>query len=67
MENFQKALPAEQFLRVHQSFIINRERIVAVEKNRVNMENNKVIVIGESYRHGFMEELKKMIVRNRKS
>jgi len=66
MENFQKALPQEQFLRVHQSFIINRDRIVSVEKNRVNMENKRTVVIGESYRQGFMEELKKMVIKSRR-
>ncbi len=46
---FEKTLPAEQFIRVHRSFIINKSKITHIEGNRVFI-NKLEIPIGDSFK-----------------
>lgn len=56
MKTMEEELPAGRFIRVHRSFIVNRDRIVRVEKNRIIMSSQQ-IPIGETYRKAFMEAI----------
>lgn len=46
---FEKLLPADQFIRIHRSFIINKSKITHIEGNRIFI-NKYEIPIGESYK-----------------
>ena len=48
ISEFQKDLP-ERFIRVHNSFIVNRDTITAIEGNRVYL-NDKIIPVGRTYK-----------------
>ncbi len=51
MKDLESTLPANQFLRIHKSFIISLARIVKVEGNEIELSGVKTrINIGESYR-----------------
>lgn len=52
MKSVEEALPAKQFIRVHRSFIVNRNMIAKVEKNRITIATRN-IPIGETYRKSF--------------
>ncbi|WP_414617830.1 LytTR family transcriptional regulator DNA-binding domain-containing protein [Dyadobacter sp. 32] len=47
-------MPANLFLRVHRSFIVNKSKITHIEGNRVFI-NDIEIPIGNNYREGFLK------------
>ena len=56
MRYMEERLPAERFMRVHKSFIISLEKLVAFKKNRVIIQNAE-IPVSENYKDallGFM-------------
>lgn len=56
MKAMEEELPAGRFLRVHRSFIVNRDKIERVEKNRIIIGKHQ-IPIGDTYRKSFMEAI----------
>lgn len=63
LKNIETELPADKFMRVQRSFIVNLEKIKAVEKNRIYIEHKKHIPIGEQYKEAFQEFLGKNFVK----
>ena len=53
---FEELLPANMFIRVHRSFIINKTRITHIEGNRAFI-NNAEIPIGSNYKDNFLRQL----------
>ncbi len=51
-------LPADKFMRVHRSFIVNLEKIETIERSRI-VFGKKYIPIGEQYKDKFQEFLDK--------
>ncbi|WP_370457720.1 LytR/AlgR family response regulator transcription factor [Dysgonomonas sp. ZJ709] len=58
LKNIETMLPS-QFLRVHRSFIVNKEKVEVVERNTVVYDNNVRIPVGEQYKEKFQEFLSK--------
>jgi DNA-binding LytR/AlgR family response regulator len=56
MKGFQSRLPSDQFVRVHRSYIVNKEKIESIE-NLFIVINKKFIPIGASYKDDFMKKL----------
>jgi DNA-binding LytR/AlgR family response regulator len=52
-----KILPAEIFVRIHKSFIVNVERIEFIEKERVKIGEHS-LPMGESYRSAFLKTMR---------
>lgn len=50
-------LPADQFARIHRSYIINREQIEAVADATVLLHNNRQVPIGRTYLADFLASL----------
>lgn len=50
LKGLEEELPTNQFIRIHRSFIVSIEKIVALEGNRVQVGPNK-LPIGVSYRN----------------
>jgi DNA-binding LytR/AlgR family response regulator len=63
MSDIQAYLPSNQFTRVHKSFIINNNKVLSVEKNLINLENNYTVNIGESFREAFLNKLKGKVLK----
>ena len=57
MKKIYELLPADQFYRIHKSYIVSRNKIEIVEGNMVKVSNNK-LPIGNSYRQDFMQFIK---------
>ncbi|GAB4011586.1 response regulator transcription factor [Spirosoma sp. KCTC 42546] len=57
MKSLEEKLPANQFARVHKSYIVALNRIESIEKNRIYIDHpgraQDVIPIGETYRDAF--------------
>jgi DNA-binding LytR/AlgR family response regulator len=51
----EEQLPAEGFLRVHRSFIVNIDRIEVVERNRIIFDKTVYIPVSDQYKARFQE------------
>lgn len=51
------------FLRVHRSFIINMNKVKAIDFPYLILENDIKILIGISYRRQFLKEIETLIVK----
>jgi two-component system, LytTR family, response regulator len=56
MKNMEEILPGSQFIRIHKSYIINREFIEFIERGRVVI-HKEYLPIGETYREKVMNKL----------
>ena len=56
MKNMEELLPESQFIRIHKSYIINRERIEFIERGRIVI-HKEYLPIGETYREKVMNKL----------
>lgn len=43
----------DQFIRIHKSFIVNKQHVAFLEGNMAVLKNKKALPIGKSYRQGF--------------
>lgn len=53
MKSLEEDLPSTRFVRVHRSYIIQKDRISSIKKNRIII-GDKEIPIGETYRSNFL-------------
>ncbi|HEY4206282.1 MAG TPA: LytTR family DNA-binding domain-containing protein [Puia sp.] len=59
MKDLEDRLPAARFMRIHRSFIIPVDKIVAIEGNMVMLRNvREGILLGETYRPLFLEKMR---------
>jgi two-component system, LytTR family, response regulator len=61
LQNFKKAeetLPAEQFCRVHKSYMVALDKIESIERNRIKI-GNTLIPVSESYKKSFYDVVEK--------
>ena len=53
MKKMEERLPRNSFMRIHRSYIINIKKIQEVNKNRVIMDADTYLPIGDLYRETF--------------
>lgn len=58
LKNMETTLPANLFLRVHRSYIVNLKRISSYTKGRIFLDNGEYIPLGENYKERFFEHFK---------
>jgi len=58
MKSLEEMLPADRFMRVHRSYIVQKEKIRIIEHNRI-VFGNTYIPIGDSYKQTFQDFLDK--------
>lgn len=56
MKSMEELLPSTKFMRVHRSFIVNKNRINVIDKCRIIIEKN-IIPVSESYKSTFLQFL----------
>ncbi len=54
LKSLEETLPGDRFMRVHRSYIIHRDKITSIQKNRIAI-GDKQVPIGETYRKQFRE------------
>lgn len=59
LKNMEVALPADRFMRVHRSYIVNLRRIKSFVKGRVYLSDDEYIPIGENYKEAFQEYIER--------
>lgn len=55
LKNMEASLPAESFLRVHRSYIVNLKYITSFVKGRVFLGENEYVPIGDLYKETFQQ------------
>ena len=50
LKNLGELLPADRFVQIHRSYIVNRERIVEQYHDKVRLSDGRIVPIGRSYR-----------------
>ena len=60
LKNMETTLPAESFLRVHRSYIVNLKRIASYTKGCIFLDNGEYIPLGENYKERFFEYFNKV-------
>ena len=53
MKKMDDYLPPSQFMRIHRSYIVNLQKIQEVNKNRVILDAETYLPIGDNYREQF--------------
>ena len=66
MTEIERALPADRFLRIHKSFIINLNRIQSLEGNTVIMSEHLNLPLGGSYKETLMNFIVNKSVTSRR-
>lgn len=56
MRNMEAVLPAAQFIRIHKSYIINKQKIDYLERGKVVIQQ-QYLPVGDTYREKFMAQL----------
>jgi two-component system LytT family response regulator len=51
LSSFEAQLPAEKFIRVHKSYILNKKFVHYIEGNMIRLKNGKELPLGKNYRH----------------
>ncbi len=59
MKKMEEYLPSQQFMRIHRSYIVNLQKIQEVNKNRVILDAQTYLPIGELYKETFNDYLTK--------
>ena len=57
MKKLEERLPAEKFIRIHRSYIINLRKISEVTKGHVILDQNVSLPIGDLYKENFQAYL----------
>lgn len=58
IKEFSDRLPTPQFARVHRSYIVNRQRIEAIEDNVILLQGGRTVPVGKTYLTEFLASLK---------
>ena len=56
MRNLETILPADQFIRIHKSYLVNKNKIDFIEKGQVVI-NQVALPIGNAYRENFLKSV----------
>lgn len=67
LKELESFLPSGVFMRVHKSYIINRDKIESIDGNMIRMDNGAAILIGESFRKDFFNKLCSKLLKKKQS
>ncbi|ASZ11001.1 LytTR family DNA-binding domain-containing protein [Chitinophaga pendula] len=57
LSSFEEQLPADTFVRIHKSFILNKHYVDYIEGNNICLKNGKELPLGKNYKHIIRELL----------
>ena len=61
MKKLEERLP-DTFMRIHRSYIVNLQQIQEVNKNRIILDKDTFLPIGDMYREAFQQYLDKRFI-----
>lgn len=59
LSSFEEQLPADAFVRIHKSYILNKKYVHYIEGNTISLKNKKQLPLGKNYKHLVKELLNK--------
>jgi DNA-binding LytR/AlgR family response regulator len=59
-------LPADRFIRVHRTFVVNRKSLKEIYGNTIHLPNGKQLPIGREYRKALLQSLTIINTQNKK-
>lgn len=62
MKKIEESLPADVFMRVHRSYLVNLERVREISKMRIVYDGDVYVPIGEMYKEKFFEYIDKHFI-----
>ncbi len=65
IKDIEEKLPAQQFIRVHKSYIVSISKIYSIEGNHIRLKNSPGanITIGDTYKNAFLQIMKIGLVK----
>jgi len=57
LSSFESQLPADTFIRIHKSYILNKKYVHYIEGNIIRLKNGKELPLGKNYRHAVKQLL----------
>ena len=66
INEIEQYLPKTRFSRIHQSFIINNDRIRAVEQGRVTLDNDTSLNLGRFYKEAFLGKMNDLLLKSKR-
>lgn len=51
LSSFESQLPADTFIRIHKSYILNKKFVRYIEGNTISLRNGKQLPLGKNYKH----------------
>ncbi|PWV56929.1 LytTR family DNA-binding domain-containing protein [Chitinophaga sp. S165] len=51
LSSFESQLPADTFVRIHKSYILNKKFVRYIEGNTINLKNGAQLPLGKNYKH----------------
>ncbi|HJH66374.1 MAG TPA: LytTR family transcriptional regulator DNA-binding domain-containing protein [Bacteroides mediterraneensis] len=64
LKKIEEALPANLFMRVHRSFIVNLSKINVIENNRIVFDSKTYIPIGDLYMNDFQKYINAVLLKS---
>ena len=61
LHKLEERLPAQQFMRVHRSYIVNLHKITEISRLRIIFNGNTYIPVGENYKERFTQYIEKLM------
>ena len=55
MKAIEDQLPADRFMRVHRSFIVNLKKITTIERNRILFDDKVLVPVSDQYKDNFQK------------
>lgn len=59
LTSFESQLPADSFIRIHKSYILNKKFVHYIEGNTISLKNGRQLPLGKNYRHVVKELVSK--------
>jgi len=67
MKEIEESLPADKFIRVHKSYIVNINKITSVDGNQILLNDHDKIIVGSSYKTNFNQKLNERLLKTKRN
>ncbi len=66
MKEIEEILPANQFKRVHKSFIVSLSKVTSLEAGMLHLSDGSAVSLGQSYRKEMLETINPVLVKSKR-